>query len=91
MAVDVLQAKIRKLKKTYEARIPQKIYVTQSGAYSPTEPLDGMGYMEAVFVPSPPILDSFEYSDCLPLYMARAVGSYISGEGTNTASIYPIP
>lgn len=77
---------VRKLKKTYEARIPQKIYVTQSGAYSPTEPLDGMGYMEAVFVPSPLMYDPTARAIYKGKQSEYSKLSRIGGEGRSTAT-----
>lgn len=77
---------VRKLKKTYEARIPQKIYVTQSGAYSPTEPLDGMGYMEAVFVPSPLMYDPAARAIYKGKQSEYSKLSRIGGEGRSTAT-----
>ena len=77
---------VRKLKKTYESRIPQKVYVTQSGAYSPTEPIDGMGYREAIFVPSPLMYDLTARVAYKGKQSEYSKLSRIGGEGRSTAT-----
>lgn len=77
---------VRKLKKTYESRIPQKVYVTQSGTYTPTEPLDSMGFMEAIFVPSPLMYDPTARVVYKGKQSEYSKLSRIGGEGRSTAT-----
>lgn len=77
---------VRKLKKTYESRIPQKVYVTQSGTYAPTEPLDSMGFMEAIFVPSPLMYDPTARVVYKGKQSEYSKLSRIGGEGRSTAT-----
>lgn len=77
---------VRKLKKTYEARIPKKVYVTQSGTYTPTEPLDSMGFMEAIFVPSPLMYDPTARVVYKGKQSEYSKLSRIGGEGRSTAT-----
>ncbi len=76
----------RKLKKSYAARIPQKIWITQTGLYSPHQPMEGMGYLEAVFVPSP-----LKYDPTSRMVYSGRKSEYsklarIGGEGRSTAT-----
>ncbi len=76
----------RKLKKSYAARIPQKIWITQTGSYSPNQPMEGMGYIEAVFVPSP-----LKYDPTARVVYSGRQSEYsklarIGGEGRSTAT-----
>ncbi len=76
----------RKLKKAYASRVPQKMWITQTGAYSPNTPMEGMGYIEAVFVPSPLKYDPTSrtvYSGRQSEYSKLA---RIGGEGRSTAT-----
>ncbi len=76
----------RRLKRSYEARIPQKIWITQTGTYSPNPPMEGMGYIEAVFVPSP-----LKYDPTARVVYTGRQSEYsklarIGGEGRSTAT-----
>ena len=77
---------VRKLKKAYESRIPQKVYVTQSGAYSPTESIDDMGYVKAIFVPSPLMYDPTARVVYNGKQSEYSKLSRIGGEGRSTAT-----
>lgn len=76
----------RKLKKTYLARIPQKVYVNQAGAYSTTKPIDAQTYMEAVFVPSPLMYDPTARIVYKGKQSEYSKLSKIGGEGRSTAT-----
>lgn len=76
----------RKLKKTYLARIPQKVYVNQAGAYSTTKPIDAQTYMEAVFVPSPLMYDPTARVVYKGKQSEYSKLSKIGGEGRSTAT-----
>lgn len=76
----------RKLKKTYLARIPQKVYVNQAGAYSTTKPIDAHTYMEAVFVPSPLMYDPTARIVYKGKQSEYSKLSKIGGEGRSTAT-----
>lgn len=75
-----------KIKKSYEACIPQKIWITQTGSYSRTQPMDGMGFIEAFFVPSP-----LKYDPTARVVYSGRQSEYsklarIGGEGRSTAT-----
>lgn len=76
----------RKLKKTYLARIPQKVYVNQAGAYSTKKPIDAQTYMEAVFVPSPLMYDPTARIVYKGKQSEYSKLSKIGGEGRSTAT-----
>lgn len=76
----------RKLKKTYLARIPQKVYVNQAGAYSTTKPIDAQTYMEALFVPSPLMYDPTARIVYKGKQSEYSKLSKIGGEGRSTAT-----
>lgn len=67
----------RKLKKTYQNRLPRRIYVMPSGHYSENKPLGDTAYVEAFYVPYPLMYDP----------TARAVYKGGQGEWSKLAKI----
>lgn len=76
----------RKFKKTYEDRLPQKVYVTISGTFCATEPQEPTGYLEAVFVPSPLMYDPTARIIYKGKQSEYSKLSKIGGEGRSTAT-----
>lgn len=78
----------RTIKKEYLDRLPKRINVSASGAYTFTNfsPVEGSGYIEALFVPSPLTLDP----SSMAIYKGRQSEwsklSKIGGEGRSTAT-----
>ena len=76
----------RRLKKNYEERLPRRIYITQSGAYSSERPMEGFGYMEALYVPSPLMLDPTSRAVYKGKQSEWSKLTKIGGEGRSTAT-----
>lgn len=76
----------RKLKKNYEARLPKVIYISQSGSCSFSEPLEDMGYMKAIYVPSPLMYDPTARAIYKGKQSEWSKLAKIGGEGRSTAT-----
>ena len=76
----------RTLKKNYAERLPRKIYITQSGAYSFEEPSGEFGIIEAVFVPSPLMYDPSAHAVYKGKQSEWSKLTKIGGEGRSTAT-----
>lgn len=77
----------RRFKRTYAARMPRIVYITQTGSFSFIKPIDGnVSFMEAIYVPSPLMYDP----TARVVYKGRqsefAKLSKIGGEGRSTAT-----
>ncbi len=76
----------RRLKPTYAERLPQKIYITQSGAYSFTNQMDFSGVIEAIYVPSPLMFDPTSKAVYKGKQSEWSKLSKIGSEGRSTAT-----
>ena len=76
----------RRLKKNYADRMPRKIYITQSGSFSFQKPMEGFGYIEALFVPSPLMLDPTSRAVYKGTQSEWSKLTRIGGEGRSTAT-----
>lgn len=83
---NVTRTGTRRLKRSYESRIPRIIYITQSGVFSFVKPADDNSYIEAIYMPSPLMYDP----TARVVYKGRqsefAKLSKIGGEGRSTAT-----
>ena len=76
----------RHLKSNYVDRLPRKIWITQSGAYSFSQPLEIGGFFEAIFVPSPLMYDPTSKAVYKGKQSEWSKLSKIGGEGRSTAT-----
>lgn len=76
----------RKLKKNCEARIPRKIYVTQTGAYTTEEPSEDVNCIAAIYVPSPLMYDPSARAVYKGRQSEYSKLAKIGGEGRSTAT-----
>lgn len=76
----------RKLKKNYEARIPRKIYLTQTGAYSYDNPGEDTNCIAAIYVPSPLMYDPSARAVYKGNQSEYSKLAKIGGEGRSTAT-----
>ncbi len=76
----------RHLKKNYEERLPRRIYITQNGAHSYEKPLEGLGYIDALFIPSPMMLDPTSRAVYKGKQSEWSKLTRIGGEGRSTAT-----
>lgn len=76
----------RRIKKNYQSRIPLRIWITQSGSYSLTKPLEMGNFIEAIFVPSPLMYDPTSKAVYKGKQSEWSKLSKIGGEGRSTAT-----
>lgn len=76
----------RRIKKEKAAKLPRKIWITQSGTFSTSETLPGIGFMEAIYIPAPLQYDPTSRA----IYKGRQSEwsklTKIGGEGRSTAT-----
>lgn len=76
----------RRIKKSYQSRMPQKIWVTASGQFSESEPIGGMGYIEAVYMTCPLMYDPTAKAVYSGSQAEWSKLAKIGGEGRSTAT-----
>ncbi len=76
----------RKLKKTYEKRLPRKILFTKTGSYAENEASKDPGYIAGWFVPSPLMYDPTSKAVYKGNQLEWSKFAKIGGEGRSTAT-----